>query len=97
MEIIDPEKQNIIAGDWKCGIYSKDYLNYVDWENYRPRTKEIIKNGSLDDFPGSRPVVLPISIVQIIFGVDSAIPVSSNYILFFLIYDLCLEQVFEVD
>ena len=42
-EIIDPEKQNIIAGDWNCRIYSKDYLNYADWKNYRPRTREIIK------------------------------------------------------
>ena len=34
-EIIDPEKQNIIAGDWNCGVYSKDYLNYADWEDHQ--------------------------------------------------------------
>ena len=41
-EIIDPQKQVIIAGDWNCGLYSKDYLNFADWINYRPRTRKII-------------------------------------------------------
>ena len=47
-EIIDPERQNIVAGYWNCGVYSKDYHNYVDWINYRPKTRQIIKNGSLE-------------------------------------------------
>ena len=47
-EIIDPEKQVIIAGDWNYGLYSKDYLNYADWINYRPRTRKIIRDGSLE-------------------------------------------------
>ena len=36
--IIVPTMYNIIAGDWNCGLHEKDYLNYVDWAKYRPRT-----------------------------------------------------------
>ena len=29
-------------------MVSKDYLNYADWQNYGTKTREIIKNGSLE-------------------------------------------------
>ena len=46
--VIIPMMYNILAGDWNCGLNEKDYLNYVDWEKYRPRTQEIIKNAILE-------------------------------------------------
>ena len=46
--VIIPTMYNILAGDWNCGLNEKDYLNYVDWENYRPRTREIIKNAIIE-------------------------------------------------
>ena len=46
--VIVPTMYNILAGDWNCGLTEKDYLNYVDWKNYRPRTKDIIKKGIIE-------------------------------------------------
>ena len=46
--IIVPTMCNILAGDWNCGLHEKDYLNYVDWTKYRPRTREIIKNAIVE-------------------------------------------------
>ena len=47
---LDPDMYNIVPGDWNCGLTDLDHMNYVDWKKHRPRTRNYIQNGMIENF-----------------------------------------------
>ena len=49
-DTLDPDKLNIIPGDWNCGLTELDHHMYEDWKTHRPRTRKFIQTGVLEHF-----------------------------------------------
>ena len=47
---LDPDKLNIIPGDWNCGLSMLDHHEYANWELHRPRTRKFILDGILENY-----------------------------------------------
>ena len=47
---LDPDKLNIIPGDWNCGLTMLDHHMYANWELHRPRTRKFILDGILENY-----------------------------------------------
>ena len=48
-DTLDPNKLNIVPGDWNCGLTELDHHMYTDWKKHRPRTRNVIQNGVLEN------------------------------------------------
>ena len=49
-DTLDPDKLNIVPGDWNCGLTKLDHHMYTDWKTHRPRTRKFIQTGALEHF-----------------------------------------------
>ena len=49
-DTLNPDMYNIVPGDWNCGLTDLDHMNYVNWKKHRPRTRNYIQNGMIENF-----------------------------------------------
>ena len=47
---LEPDMYNIVPGDWNCGLTDINHMNYMDWKKHRPRSRNYIQNGMLENF-----------------------------------------------
>merc|ERR1712121_231087 len=49
-DTLDPNRLNIVPGDWNCSLTELDHHMYTDWKKHRPRNRNFILKGVLENF-----------------------------------------------